>query len=162
MRRLLGLVLLVLVTGCTTESVGGDPQRTEAPTGPVDLAVPLELARVLPTPSPSVPPSPGPDGVPLTIDEEPFLTITRLDGAKTQLDQNTGQWTLIITLTEDDSATFAEWTGEHIGEQAAIIVDGEIVSAPQIQSEIPGPEVQISGDFTRDDVEGLLHDLTGR
>ncbi|MPZ84830.1 MAG: hypothetical protein GEV28_32370 [Actinophytocola sp.] len=165
MRRLWGvLVVLLVLAGCTTERVGGDPDRTEAPTGPLDLEIPIELARVSPAAagkSTDARTLPEPDGNKLAVDE-PFLTITRLEHAKTQVEHNTGNWSLLITMTEEDGAVLSRWTAEHIGARVAMIADGVIVSAPMVQSPIPGREVTITARYTRDEAEALLNRITGR
>ena len=158
MRRVWGvLVVLLVLAGCTTERVGGRPDRTEAPKGPFDLAVPIELARVSPTETPTD--LPDPEGVTLFLDE-PFLTVTRLEHAEVQSQQ--GNWGLRIELTQDDGEVFGEWTEAHIGERVAMVVDGEIASAPQISQAIPGGEVVISGRYTQTEARALLNKITGR
>ena len=159
MRRLLGVVLLLVLAGCTTEQVAGTPDRTQAPTGAFDLSSPIELARVSPTATDATTELVDPDGLPLHV-EEPFLTITRLEGAKVEHQQTT--WGLAITMTEEDGEVFSQWTEEHTGEQVAMIVGDEVVSAPMIQGAIPGGEVSISGQYTQSEAQALLHEITGR
>ena len=73
-------------------------------------------------------------------------------GASIGVDQ-LGQRVVIIELTPAASATFGTWTAEHIGSYLAIAVDGVVLTAPVIQAEIPGGEVQISqgGDGWKED-----------
>ena len=159
MRRLRGvLAMLLLLTGCG-EQVSGDPRRTEAPAGPFDVAVPVEMARVSPTATEETTSLPDPNGVTLHV-EEPFLRISRLVHAEVQSQQ--GSWGLLIELTEEDGAVFGDWTATHTGERVAMIVDGEVASAPQIQSAIPGGEVVITGQYTQAEAQALLHEITGR
>lgn len=159
MRWLRGVLAVVLVLSGCSESTGGTANRTAAPTGSADLASPIELARVSPTATPETTALPDPEGMTLHV-EEPFLTITRLERASVTQQQTT--WGLTITLTEEDGEVFAGWTEDHIGERAAMIVDDEIVSAPTIQSAIPGGEVSISGPYTQTEAQALLHRITGR
>ena len=50
---------------------------------------------------------------------------------------------------------FAKITGEHVGEQLAIIYDEKLVSAPNLKEEISGGECWISGSFTSESAEQL-------
>lgn len=160
MRRLWGvLVVLLMVAGCSAETVDGAPDRTQAPTGPTDLASPIELARVAPTATAATTQRTDQDGATLNV-EQPFLTITRLDRAAVEFQQST--WVLAITLTEEDRTVFADWTAEHTGEQAAMIVDDEVVFAPTIQEPIASEVVIISAQYTQDEATALLHKITGR
>lgn len=180
-RWVVGLMALLLVGGCTSR-VGGEPSdkpsSSDKSVGAVDLAVPVELSRVVsttassspPVPSTSQPQSatppassvPGADGNTYVLDE-PFLTIERIEGANVEYSTNgSSQWVLNLKLTKEDGATFGDWTTDHVGEQAAIVIDGEVLVAPTIQSPIPGGDIQVSGNFTKDDVSDLLDKITGR
>ena len=95
--------------------------------------------------------------------EEPFLTIERIEGGKIEFSTNgSSQWVLNLNLTEEDGETFGDWTTDHVGEQAAMVVDGEVLVAPSIMSPITEGEIQVSGNYTQDDVRGLLDKITGR
>lgn len=50
---------------------------------------------------------------------------------------------------------FAKITGEHVGEQLAIVYDEKLVSAPNLKEEISGGECWISGSFTSESAEQL-------
>ncbi|HEX6357764.1 SecDF P1 head subdomain-containing protein [Actinophytocola sp.] len=165
------LVLVLVLTACSSE-VTGAPAKDDSPVvGPVTLVVPIELHPVLekqepsgtappPTASPSPTELPDPSGEALTL-AEPIMTIERLDRAEVMLDQSQ-QWVLSLDLTDEDTATFAEWTADHVGERLAMVVDGEIIIAPEIQSAITGGAVQIAGNYTQDEIRDLLDKITGR
>jgi len=53
-----------------------------------------------------------------------------------------------FTLTPKGKEQFAKVTRENIGRRLAIVIDGRIISAPVIQSEILNGQGQISGNFT--------------
>ena len=86
--------------------------------------------------------------------------FTRFDAIRAEADP-TGNWVVTIDLTNEDAATFARWTADNTGSQLAIVVNGEVVTAPVIQSAITGGTVQISGDYTREDAEELVNAITG-
>lgn len=60
------------------------------------------------------------------------------------VDDQNGQPALNLKLDEQASKLFADYTAAHIGEYFAIVLDGVIVTAPVIQTEIADGEVQIT------------------
>jgi preprotein translocase subunit SecD len=158
-----GAVLVVLavlaLSGCSTE-VTGAPDKDSAPTvGKAALVVPIELRPVIDSGGTTV--KDPATGESLRVDE-PMLTIENLDGAEIGQAQDGTSWFLTLHLNDDDSATFGDWTAEHTGERLAVVIDDEVVIAPTIQQAITGGDIQISGDFTKKDVEDLLNRITGR
>jgi SecD/SecF fusion protein len=79
-----------------------------------------------------------------------------------EFEQSGGSWGVQLAMTDEDAQVFGEWTSAHIGEQVAVVVDGEVVAAPQIQDAITGGEVTISAQYTQDEANDLLAELTGR
>jgi preprotein translocase subunit SecD len=155
------LVAVLAVAGCGDE-VTGTPAKDDSPrVGPVDLVVPIEMYPVVEDGSAGTTRLPDPEGAQLTL-AEPIMTVERLDSAEMKLDPNTGGWILNIDMTDQDAKTFGDWTTAHTGERLAMVIDDEVVVAPEIQGAITGGEVQISGNFTRDEIEKLLDKLTGR
>ena len=68
--------------------------------------------------------------------------------------QNPGNWLIIFTFGGEASTKFAELTDSNIGNQMAIVVDGNVVSAPTIQMRISGTG-NITGQFTADEAKDL-------
>ena len=170
------LAVVVALAGCGTDRVGGEPDRDRATSeniGAVDLAVPIELRGVeqlVPSdaPAPAVPPSgtvlPDPDHNQLAL-HPTFLTLRELDGGEIVFDEASGTWLINLMLTKDDGAAFAEWTQNHVGEQVALIAEGEVIFAPQIAAPITGGEIQIAGGqdgYTKTEAGDFLNDITGR
>jgi preprotein translocase subunit SecD len=60
----------------------------------------------------------------------------------------TGQRTVDFTLRSEGKDLFGAYTAEHTGDLFAIVLDGKIISAPQINEPIPGGQVQISQNST--------------
>ena len=56
----------------------------------------------------------------------------------------------VVTTVFDASGArrFAKLTTEHVNERFAIVLDGKVLSAPNIREPIPGGRGQISGGFT--------------
>ena len=62
-----------------------------------------------------------------------------------------------INLDSEGAAAFAEATAElaSTNGKIVIILDGEVQSAPAVQSEIPNGDVQITGNYTLDEAKAL-------
>ncbi len=86
---------------------------------------------------------------------ETNLTGADLSEAGVVFDQNTGKPAVSITFTKEGGDKFAEITGKNIGKPVAIVLDGEIVSAPNVQEKIVGGTAQITGSFTLDEAKNL-------
>lgn len=64
------------------------------------------------------------------------------------------QWAINFGLTGDGSTQFFNYTSSHIGQPMAIVLDGYVLSAPQINAAISDSGV-ISGQFTQEEAESL-------
>ena len=60
-----------------------------------------------------------------------------------------------ITFDTEGGAKFARLTQNNVGRPFAIILDGEVLSAPNINEPILGGSAQISGNFTVDEANQL-------
>ncbi len=69
-----------------------------------------------------------------------------------------GSYCISFELNDDAAEGFRELTGGNPGRALAIILDGELISAPTIQSEI-GASGQITGDFTLEEAKLLANSL---
>jgi len=81
-----------------------------------------------------------------TIDPKQFPALfpgTELASATIQQNQTLGR---VVTFQLKDSGAklFADYTAKHIGEYFAIVLDHKVISAPTIDSAIPGGAVEIS------------------
>lgn len=95
------------------------------------------------------------NATPLFCAVERRRTVTGRDlrNARPQLG-NMSQPIVEFTLTPDGSRSFATLTGDHVGSGLAIVLDGQIVSAPVIRSKISDSGI-IEGSFTQKEVEDL-------
>ena len=66
-----------------------------------------------------------------------------------------GQPMVSFSLTRDGSRRFSQLTAENIGRHLAIILDGRVESAPQIEERIDGGEGSIRGRFTQQEAADL-------
>jgi preprotein translocase subunit SecD len=68
---------------------------------------------------------------------------------------NSGYWGIHFAFTGDAGTRFATWSGQHINEFFAIVLDQEVQSVPYIQSQITGGEGEITGAFTEAEAKSL-------
>ncbi len=73
----------------------------------------------------------------------PLFSADQVESATVSADQN-GQPTIDFVLKPEGARLFADYTAKNIGDSFAITVDGVVVSAPLIQSEIKNGEVEIT------------------
>ncbi|MEZ4200597.1 MAG: protein translocase subunit SecD [Candidatus Paceibacterota bacterium] len=99
---------------------------------------------------------------------EPFvdtgLTGRYLESAQLEfLGQNSGglanEPIVSIKFNDEGGELFYQITRDNVGEQLAIFLDGEMVSAPNINEPIPGGSAIISGSFTPDEARDLAQNL---
>ncbi len=78
-----------------------------------------------------------------------------LKNAQPTLDQRSGQWVVAFSLDTRGARLFGEATQKNVGRQLAIVLDGEVVSAPVIRTAILGGSGQIEGGFTVESAKDL-------
>lgn len=101
-------------------------------------------------------------GTPVTLDDAFYpaeLTGQYLSKAIVEFDPNTGAALVGLEFTSEGSLIFAKITRENIGKPLAVVLDGAILSAPVIKSEITGGKAQITGNFTPDEAKSLVRNL---
>jgi len=70
-----------------------------------------------------------------------------------------GELQIDFKLTPDGGKRFADVTRDNVGHQLAIVLDGELVTAPRINSPIETGSGQITGDYTPEEAQGLANVL---
>ncbi len=70
------------------------------------------------------------------LEENPFLTGEQLDDATANRDQQLNQPQVLFELDRRGGRAFQQLTGAHIGDRIAIVLDGEVVSAPFVRDRI--------------------------
>lgn len=99
------------------------------------------------------------------VKDETTLTPTDLTGAdlvkaEVAFDQISSSPVVSIEFSEAGSKKFAEITERNVGKPLAILLDGQVVSAPQVNEAIIGGRAQISGSFTTEVARELAVQLT--
>ncbi len=70
-----------------------------------------------------------------------------------------GQREILLSFKPAGAVRFGEVTSNNVGRELAIILDGELYSAPQIKQAITGGNAQITGSFSREDAENISNAL---
>jgi protein-export membrane protein SecD len=73
--------------------------------------------------------------------------------------QGFGTPQVALQFDAEGSKLFADLTKRTIGKPIAIFLDGQVVSAPTVQNEIPDGRAVITGNFTLAEVKGLVQRL---
>ncbi len=103
-----------------------------------------------PGPRNKILPSIDEDGVYYIVEETPVVSGEELVDAQPSFDQN-GQPAVSFRFDTTGARKFGDYTAANIGAPFAIILDDEVISAPVIQSHIPGGSGIITGSFTVED-----------
>lgn len=92
----------------------------------------------------------------LFLEKESLLPASPVSRALAEPDPHRpGNFQVAITLTDEAAKKMAEVTRKNIRRRLALLIDGRVIIAPTINSEIPGGQVVISGSFTEAEVKDL-------
>ena len=115
-----------------------------------ETATPQQLAsgqapagsQILPYPN-------NPAGLPvIAVKRSAILTGDQLTDARQEFSQQTNEPQVAITFDSQGGRKFAQVTRENVNKPFAIILDNQVISAPNINEPILGGRAQISGSFT--------------
>ncbi len=87
------------------------------------------------------------------------LTGKDLKKAQVSFDPNTGEPQVALTFNETGAKKFAQITKENTGQRLAVMLDGQIITAPVINSAIPNGQAVITGSFSLDEAKNLVIQL---
>ncbi len=93
-------------------------------------------------------------GRPILLKKETLLTGEYLSEARVNFDRQSGHPEVGIKFNTKGARIFAKVTEENIGKRLAIVLDGEVYSAPTIQSKIVGAG-RITGNYTDESAKNL-------
>lgn len=95
----------------------------------------------------------APDGVNLVY--HTVMSGIHLREAGAVLNPTTNNYEVTFQLTSEGGQIFADHTRENVGRYLAIVLDGQVVSSPVINSAITGGSGTISGRFTPEEANSL-------
>ncbi|MGE3287508.1 MAG: protein translocase subunit SecD [Pseudonocardia sp.] len=82
------------------------------------------------------------------------LEGTHIESAQANFDTNGLGYVIDLTFDSTGAAIWGDYTSTHVGTRTAFVLDGEVVSAPEIRQAIYGP-TQISGTFSQAEAQNL-------
>ena len=109
---------------------------------------------VVPTASEVLLPSLDETGIYYLLSNAAVVSGDDLIDAQPSFDQN-GTPAVAFRFNTAGARAFGEFTAEHVGEQFAIVLDNEVISAPVIREPIPGGSGIINGTFTVEEATNL-------
>ncbi len=87
--------------------------------------------------------------------EPEFLPGTEIADATSGYDQQRGQWVVNLSFKGEGTKIWADFTSKNVNQQAAFVLDTQVVSAPNIQVAILDGNTQITGKFTQSEAKDL-------
>ncbi|MBF0484992.1 MAG: protein translocase subunit SecD [Candidatus Omnitrophica bacterium] len=91
---------------------------------------------------------------PVLVESKPIMGGEAISDAKVDFDQMGGQ-RISLSFNSTGAKDFADLTTKHVGERLAIVLDGEVLSAPNIREPILTGNAEITGQFTFDEASLL-------
>ena len=95
------------------------------------------------------------DGTPYLLDRRAILSGENLTDSSTGFHPENGLPVVNFSFDTQGARIFGDYTAANVGELFAIVLDGEVISAPRIQSAILGGSGFIEGDFTTESASEL-------
>ncbi|QPC87571.1 protein translocase subunit SecDF [Mesorhizobium sp. NBSH29] len=141
-----------------------DPQRLKDILGQtakltfqmVDQSVPVQEALTARAPAGStIMYSPDDPPVPYLIENRVIVSGENLADAQATFDQRTSEAVVSFRFDTKGAQRFGQATQQNVGKLFAIILDNQVISAPQIREPILGGTGQISGSFTTESANDL-------
>jgi len=93
---------------------------------------------------------------PILIETTPALNGDSIKDARVDFNSNgLGEPKISLTFNDKGSKAFADLTQKHVGEQLAIVLDNEVLSAPNIREAILTGTAEITGTFKLEEAQLL-------
>ena len=84
-----------------------------------------------------------------------FGADLNVDKIQAVADGTTGYWKISFGFAGSKATEFETWSGAHLGDYFAVVLDGKVQMAPYIKSAITGGSGEISGTFTQAEAKTL-------
>jgi len=92
----------------------------------------------------------------IKLEDKPSLTTKDILEIKKTFSSYNDKPKISIIFTKEGAKKFYLLTKENIGKPIAIVIENYIVSMPIVQMEIIGGKVDISGDFTEEEIDKMM------
>ncbi len=93
--------------------------------------------------------------IPLLVKKDSELTGANLKNAMMGFGQSFNEPEVELEFDGTGAKIFAAVTREYVGRQLAILLDGSVLTAPVIQTEIPNGRARITGKFSQQEAQDL-------
>ncbi|MEX2369719.1 MAG: protein translocase subunit SecDF [Bacteroidales bacterium] len=90
---------------------------------------------------------------------QPAMDGKYVTDARINTDPYTGRFEVSMSMNAEGAKRWANLTRENVGKAIAIVLDGVVYSAPNVNEEIKGGSSSISGDFSQKDATDLANIL---
>ncbi|WP_410573427.1 SecDF P1 head subdomain-containing protein [Amycolatopsis sp. cmx-4-61] len=90
-----------------------------------------------------------------------FLSGAEVASVEAGVDPLTGGSVITFGFTEAGTATWAEWTGHHLGKPLAVVLRGRVIGTAVIRSAITDGTVRIKVTSPRPGAQQLVREITG-
>ena len=94
-----------------------------------------------------------------SIDGKPSMDGSAVATAQENYSQKGSAAEVNLTMTSDGASQWAQLTGQNVGKPIAIVLDGFVYSAPNVQNKIEGGNSVITGNFTIQEAQDLANVL---
>lgn len=98
---------------------------------------------------------PARDGGQVAVEDRVALSGDHLVSAAAAFDPQTREPVVTFRFDTSGAIAFGQITSDNVGQQFAIVLDGEVLTAPVIQQAIHGGSGQITGQFTPEETQFL-------
>ena len=143
--------VVTIAVGLSGGKIKFEPWKHKFPTGKIKFE--LRLASYQKVEGWEIGFVPGPPKTPVWI--SPEVALANSDIARAWPQPDTDGFVVGFMLTEEGSLKLARLTKSHIGENVAIMLDGQVRSVPKIMAEITGGRAVINGKFTEAEAGAL-------
>lgn len=101
----------------------------------------------------------GDDKEPVLVDSKAIMQGDAITDAKVDMDQSGMMPSISLSFNAQGTKDFGALTRDHVGERLAIVLDNEVLSAPNIREAILTGNAQITGQFTYEEAAVLAMSL---
>lgn len=131
-------------------------QPTSSAAAPPNGPAPFQVQLVVGEPGEnSEPMTNNAGGGTLQLLKTPLLDHTAIRSVNVTKNPSSGAQEIDVEFSEEGKELFAAVTKENINKRLAIVLNGQLYSAPVIRSEITGGRAQITGNFTETEAKEL-------